>query len=98
MEIQRAGVSGSDLMLTGSQGEPFTLLGRATYADNAARLAGHASFNALRGRAVSVVDNHGDTWSRMLVRGLRVKKMNRAGTVGGNGNYHLDLQFELKAI
>jgi hypothetical protein len=96
----RPGVSGYDLIAMGGRSEPFEMESVSDYDTESDRHAAHASFNALRGYVVSLVDNDARTWS-VAVLGINVVgKLDSPLAVGGltSGKYELRLSWRLQAV
>jgi hypothetical protein len=102
VKIGRAGVSGYDVMQTGSVGEPFQIASVSHYSSESNRHTAHATFNGLRGQIVTVVDNDGRSWTRLLVEDLQVEKARLMANVGGGpdsgGLYQLVCRWTLCAV
>lgn len=95
-QVFRDGVSGMDVVQVGVRGKPFKMIAMLD-ATNALNLAlAKIAFNDLQGNLVSVTDNFGNQWARLLVADVQhIKEERRIGAVGGTnaGTYWLETQF-----
>jgi hypothetical protein len=99
--IVTPGVDGAALRLLGSRGEPFTLTSVADFTSAANAAAGIVAYRNLQGNIVTIVDDHGQSWTNYTV--LKVSPVRRKQVVtpsgGLSGGAHLVwAQWELMAL